>query len=64
MIDSQLKDKVENPSDTDTKSIPILPLKGMVVFPYVVVPLMITDQKNARFVDDALMALKSITKEM
>ncbi len=60
MIDSQLKDKVENPSDTDINSIPILPLKGMVVFPYVVVPLMITDQKNARFVDDALMAGKTI----
>jgi ATP-dependent Lon protease len=60
VIDSQLKEEVGNPGDTGTQSIPILPLKGMVVFPYVVVPLMITDQKNARFVDDALMAGKTI----
>jgi len=60
VIDSQLKEEVGNPSDTGEKSIAILPLKGMVVFPYVVVPLMITDQKNARFVDDALMAGKTI----
>jgi len=39
---------------------PILPLKGMVVFPYVVVPLMITNQKYARMVDEALMAGRTI----
>lgn len=44
----------------DETKIPILPLKGMVVFPYVVVPLMISDQKNARLVDDALLAGKTI----
>ncbi|MBU1318200.1 MAG: endopeptidase La [candidate division Zixibacteria bacterium] len=32
----------------------------MVVFPYVVVPLMISSQKNARLVDDALMAGRTI----
>ncbi len=42
------------------KDMPILPLKGMVVFPYVVVPLMITNQKYARMVDEALMAGRTI----
>ncbi len=60
VIDSQLKEEVGNSGDAGAQSIPILPLKGMVVFPYVIVPLMITDQKNARFVDDALMAGKTI----
>ncbi len=39
---------------------PILPLRGMVVFPYLIMPLMITDQRQAKLIDDALMAGKTI----
>ncbi|NOY89155.1 MAG: endopeptidase La [FCB group bacterium] len=39
----------------DTKVLPILPLKGTVVFPYLIVPLMIQDTEQTRLVDDALM---------
>lgn len=42
------------------KVMPILPLRGMVVFPYLIMPLMITDQRQAKLVDDALMAGKTI----
>ncbi len=38
-----------------TMELPILPLKGTVVFPYLVVPLMIQDVEQTRLVDDALM---------
>ncbi len=39
---------------------PILPLRGMVVFPYLVMPLMISDQRQAKLVDEALMGNKTI----
>jgi len=35
--------------------LPILPLKGTIVYPYLVVPLMIQDAEQARLVDEALM---------
>ncbi len=38
-----------------TNTLPILPLKETLVFPYLVVPLMIQDTEQARLVDDALM---------
>ena len=50
--------KVADISDeklTDTGVLPILPLKGTVVYPYLVVPLMIQDPEQAKLVDDALM---------
>ena len=40
---------------TDSKVLPILPLKGTIVYPYLVVPLMIQDADQTRLVDDALM---------
>lgn len=40
---------------TENKVLPILPLKGTIVFPYLIVPLMITDPEQTRMVDDALM---------
>ena len=39
---------------------PILPVKGMVVFPYLVMPLMISNQKQTRLVDDALLGGKTV----
>ena len=38
-----------------TQALPILPLKGTLVYPYLVVPLMIQDADQTRLVDDALM---------
>ncbi len=38
----------------------ILPVKGMVVFPYLVMPMMIVDQKQAKVVDDALLNNETI----
>ncbi|MFH2054934.1 MAG: LON peptidase substrate-binding domain-containing protein, partial [bacterium] len=45
---------------TTNNKMPVLPIKGMVVFPYLVMPLMITDQKQTKLVDDALMEGKVI----
>ncbi|UCE24573.1 MAG: LON peptidase substrate-binding domain-containing protein, partial [Candidatus Zixiibacteriota bacterium] len=39
----------------DSAVIPILPLKGTIVYPYLIVPLMIQDAEQTRLVDDALM---------
>lgn len=44
----------------DTKVTPVLPVKGMVIFPYLVMPLMITDQRQTKLVDDALLAGKVV----
>jgi ATP-dependent Lon protease len=41
---------------TATQVLPILPLKGTIVYPYLVVPLMIQDAEQTRLVDDALMS--------
>lgn len=38
----------------------ILPIKGTVVFPYLVVPLVVTEQKYARLIDETLMSGKVI----
>ncbi len=48
------------PEMTNNTKMPVLPIKGMVVFPYLVMPLMITDQKQTKLVDDALMEGKVI----
>lgn len=40
---------------TDTGVLAILPLKGTVVYPYLVVPLMIQNAEQTRLLDDALM---------
>ena len=37
-----------------------MPIKGMVVFPYLVMPLMISNQKYAKMVDEALLEGKTI----
>ncbi|KAA3635684.1 MAG: endopeptidase La [Calditrichaeota bacterium] len=45
------KDKKE----IDNTVLPVLPLKDTLVFPYLIVPLMITDAEQTKLVDDALM---------
>jgi len=40
---------------SDTEVLPILPLKGTVVYPFLVVPLMIQQPEHTRLVDEALM---------
>lgn len=42
-------------TQSETEVLAILPLKGTVVFPYLVVPLMIQDAEQTRLLDDALM---------
>lgn len=42
------------------KELSILPIKGTVVFPYLVVPLIITEQRYARLIDETLMGGKVI----
>jgi len=42
------------------KEVPILPLKGVVVFPFMVVPLIITEKSHIRLIDEALMKGKTI----
>ncbi|MCP4569427.1 MAG: endopeptidase La [FCB group bacterium] len=39
---------------------PILPVKGIVVFPFLVVPLIITEKKQTRLIDEALMQGRTI----
>ena len=38
----------------------ILPIKGRVVFPYIIDPLVVTEQKYARLIDESLMEGKII----
>jgi ATP-dependent Lon protease len=45
----------KKPQLMDSRVLPILPLKGTIIFPYLVVPLMIQDNEQARLVDEALM---------
>ncbi|MEW6411754.1 MAG: endopeptidase La [Candidatus Zixiibacteriota bacterium] len=56
---SEVKDKVaDNEIDNSNGTppvLPILPLKGTIVYPYLIVPLMIQDAEQTRLVDDALM---------
>ncbi len=43
-------------SEEDSKkAIPILPIKGVIVFPYLVAPLVVTEQRQSKLIDDALM---------
>ncbi len=42
------------------KEMPILPVKGVVVFPFLVVPLIITENSHIRLIDEALMQGKTV----
>jgi len=48
-------DREEKGKKTNTEVLPILPLKGTIVYPYLVVPLMIQEVAQTKLVDDALM---------
>ncbi len=48
-------DHIPKQSQVETQILPILPLRGTIVFPYLVVPLMIQQVDQTRLVDDALM---------
>lgn len=52
---ANVMDKTKKADVTATQMLPILPLKGTIVYPYLVVPLMIQDAEQTRLVDDALM---------
>jgi ATP-dependent Lon protease len=58
-LQTPVMNKVE-PNEIASSALPILPIRGMVVFPYLVMPLMITDQRQAKLVDEALMAGRTI----
>ena len=47
--------EAESVKHTGTQVLPVLPLKGTVVFPFLVVPLMIDQLDQTRLVDEALM---------
>ncbi len=46
--------------DTRFDTLPILPTRGVVVFPYMMTPLVISDQRYAKLIDEALMGGKTI----
>ncbi|MFQ5498817.1 MAG: endopeptidase La [Candidatus Zixiibacteriota bacterium] len=52
---NSLIEEPKSEEKTSTEVLPILPLKGAIVYPYLVVPLMIQEADHARLVDDALM---------
>ncbi len=52
---SDIMEKIETDPHVGTDVLPILPLKGTVVYPFLVVPLMIQQQEQTRLVDEALM---------
>ena len=60
VANASVKDDTGVMTEVESNSLPILPLKGMVVFPYVIAPLMISNQKYALMVDEALMAGRTI----
>ncbi|MFH1699319.1 MAG: endopeptidase La [Candidatus Zixiibacteriota bacterium] len=54
-ITKEIQDEIVLP-----REMPILPVKGVVVFPFLVVPLIISEKAHTRLVDDALMHGKTI----
>ena len=48
-------DKIETQPHVGSDVLPVLPLKGTVVYPFLVVPLMIQQPEHTRMVDEALM---------
>jgi ATP-dependent Lon protease len=49
------KEISEAQEESDVQILPVLPLKGTIVYPFLVVPLMIQESAQARLVDEALM---------
>lgn len=52
---TQTKTDIVNEETRTSQVVPILPLRGTVVFPFIVVPLMIQEAEYVRLVDEALM---------
>lgn len=52
---TDIMDKIETDPKVGTDVLPILPLKGTVVYPFLVVPLMIQQPEQTKLVDEALM---------
>ncbi len=52
---TEATEKAARDESVDTRILPILPLKGTIVYPYLIVPLMIQDADQTRLIDDALM---------
>ena len=50
-----IMDKIETQPHVGSDVLPVLPLKGTVVYPFLVVPLMIQQPEQTRMVDEALM---------
>jgi ATP-dependent Lon protease len=51
----EVKEKVDVKTQDKPYTLPVLPVRGTVVFPFLVVPLMANEQKQARLIDEALM---------
>lgn len=51
---------VLQPAESRFDTLPILPTRGVVVFPYMMTPLVISDQRYAKLIDEALMGGKTI----
>ena len=52
---TSISEKIETNPHIGVQTLPVLPLKGTVVYPFLVVPLMIQHKEQARMVDEALM---------
>jgi len=52
---TSIAEKIDTDPHIGTQTLPVLPLKGTVVYPFLVVPLMIQHKEQARMVDEALM---------
>ncbi len=55
MTDTEIKLMQRERKKSSRYIVPVLPVKGMVVFPFMVIPLMANEQKQARLIDEALM---------
>ncbi len=52
---NKLIDQSKPKSKKKKNSIPVLPVKGMIVYPHLVLPLVANEKKQARLIDEALM---------
>ena len=57
---SDIKEKSEGVVKSKLYIVPILPVRGMVVFPFMVVPLMANEKKQAHLIDESLMKGKTV----
>jgi len=60
MADVQNVPETEALSKPEVTTLPILPSRGVVVFPFMMTPLVVSDQRYAKLIDEALMGGKTI----